>query len=273
MHYRVRTKPGLTLIEMTVVILTIALLVSLGLPAVRAFFNSFQSESAAKSMIGAALASARAMAARNQRYTGIRFQKACVSRDPLNPLGGLLGASQYMIFIVYEEPKKMGNLTVAFRAIEGLKPVKLPDTVGVIDLSLVSGDVELDEQVELADATTFSIIFSPSGRLIIHDVRVRNRQGVYQPNNDDPDTSKTATDDLFNSVYNIGTYGIGMFVQDDYPNLGLDREPSRNRLVIYDKQRFAKAYSAGRAWSDCLQRLVSQTVYVNAYTGTLVSAN
>ena len=53
---------GLTLTELVVVIATMAILVVFGLPAVRALLGSFESQSGTESMIGAALASARAIA-------------------------------------------------------------------------------------------------------------------------------------------------------------------------------------------------------------------
>jgi hypothetical protein len=183
---------------------------------------------------------------------------------------GLLDAPQYMIFIVHEEPKNMGNLTVGFRAVEGLKPIRLPDTVGVIDLGGLAGDADINEDFELSNAASFSVIFSPSGKLVVHDVRVRNKDGIYQPNNDDPDPLKTSLDDVFNSAYNINKYGLGMFIQDDYQNLGLDREPSRNSFVMYEKQRLSQAYRIGRAWSDYLAGLATQVLYVSPYTGQIV---
>ncbi|MHC4088560.1 MAG: type II secretion system protein, partial [Planctomycetota bacterium] len=169
---------GRTLAEMTVVIAAIVLLGSFGLPAVRALLDSFESGTGAKPVISAALASARAIAAKEQRYAGIRFQKAYNSDDPLNPLGGVLEAAQYMVFIVHDFDKT--GLVSGFRAVEGLEPIKLPDSVGVIDLSLIGADVDIDEPFELNNATAFSIIFSPSGKLVIHNVRARNRDGYYQ---------------------------------------------------------------------------------------------
>ena len=262
---------GLTLTEMTIVVASIVLLVALGLPAVRAFFTSFQTETGAKTMISAALSSARAIALKERRYAGIRFQKACLSRDVANPLTGLLEAPQYMIFIVYEEPKKMGNLTVGFRAVEGLKPVKLPDAVGVIDLSVIDsrrGNADIDEDFELSNATSFSIIFSPSGKLVIHDVRVRNREGDFDPN-----TPNDSMDDVFNSPINIIINGFGMFIQDDYPGLGLFREPSRNCFTIYDRKEFARAYQRRQAYSGYLYRLAPKPIYINPYTGTIISTD
>jgi len=270
---------GLTLTEIVVVIAIIAMLVGLGVPAGRAFLNSFETESGARSMISAALASARAIAAKEQRYAGIRFQKAY---DPT----GLLKAPQYMIFIVHDpEPKPNGTgLANGFRAAEGLKPIKLPDSVGVMDLIVrmnhgthwtdakdtadrpLAVD-DLDDTVYITDTSSFSIIFSPSGKMVIHDVRVRNRNGVYQPDNDDP--LKVSMDDIFNSPKNIANYSTGMFVQDDYAELGLGAESSRNRFVICNKIQFNKMNAAERY--DYLYQL--EVIYINPYTGTIISAD
>ncbi len=65
---------GLSLMEMIVVIGGISLLVFFGMPAVRMLLRSFETESGTRSMIQAALSSARAIAARDYHYAGIRFQ-------------------------------------------------------------------------------------------------------------------------------------------------------------------------------------------------------
>ena len=284
MNLRPQKTKGLTLIEMTLVVATIALLVGFGVPAVRALVNSFHSESGTRTMISAALSSARAMAVKNHKYTGIRFQKMCTSGDPLNPLSGVAHAPQYMIFIVNEEKKKMDGLTIGFRAIEGIEPVKLPETIGVIDVSWIAADADIDDEVELNDATAFSIVFSPSGKLVMHSVRVRNRDGESRPNNDSG-SPKTSMDDVFNSAYNITTYGRGMFIQDDYsirnprtehrdPDYGLGEEASRTSFVIYDRPRLQKVFkrSPRIVWSGYLSEAARKAVvYVSPYAGTLIS--
>lgn len=281
MDRRADNRAGLTLIEMTLVIATIALLVGFGVPAVRALIHSFETQNGTRSMISAALSSARAMAIKNQRYTGIRFQKKCISADAGNPLDRVAEAPQYMIFIVHEEPKNMGDLTIGFRAVEGLEPTKLPDTIGVIDLTEVSDDADIDEDAELMDATTFSIIFSPSGKLIVHDVRTRNRDGIYQPPyaGDDRDATGSSLDDIFNSVENVipasgdPTDRVAAFLQDDYPELALEREASRTRFVIFENQKLRTAFKAKNAWSEYLSLLPKDAeVYVSPYTGTLISS-
>ena len=260
---------GLTLTEMVVVIATIALLVGLGVPAVRAFLNSFESQSGARSMISAALASARAVAAKEQRYAGVRFQKA------YQP-AGLLKARQYMIFIVHDFDKT--GLANGFRAAEGIKPIKLPDSAGVMDLKYRTdlfappGDGIIDDDSEISnlnvfrDTTTFSIIFSPSGKMVIHDVRVRNRNGK---------TDDSSEDDVFNTLTKITDpiNPAGMFIQDDDTSLGLGQESSRRSFIIYEKEKFRRAYEKGRAYSDYLWKLIPDAIYINPYTGTIISAD
>jgi Tfp pilus assembly protein FimT len=283
---------GLTLPEIAVVIATIALLAGFALPAVRALLNSFKTQSGAKTMISAALASARAIAATEQRYAGVRFQ-----RD--------LSGSQYMVFVV-QDPKIMAY---GFKAVEGVKPVKLPDSVVVMDLTIVTDRNELNpvnpqqeiriddpsllltnaqrdslinDPNELSDTTTFSIIFSPSGKLAIHGVRVRNRDGFV----DSMNNTDVSYDDVFNKKQQVDRRyngfdrydnppGAGMFYQDDYyglawPGLGLGPEPSRNSFIICDRDKFRKAYNNGRAWTDCLLQIATARIYINSYTGTMI---
>ena len=256
--------------EIAVVVGTIALLVGLGLPAVRALMNSFESSGGAKSMISAALSTARAIAAKESRYAGIRFQ-----RDGEGSL--------YMVFIIHD--RGATGLAPGFRAVEGVKPMKLPDSAGVMDPMVRINQTpteagakdtadqplidkkDLDDTNRLRDTCTFSIIFSSTGKLVRQDVRVRNRNGVYQPDNGN--AAKVSMDRVFNSPINI-LNGVGAFVQDDYPDLGLGAESSRNRFVIYDKSKFNGCPNAAARFNY----LVSLSfTYINAYTGTIVSTD
>jgi hypothetical protein len=252
---------GVTLTEMTVIAAVVALLVVLGVPAVHSFYGSFESGGSVKGLISAGLASARAIAAKEQRYAGIRFQKAYNAGDP-----DQLKASQYMIFIVHDpDPPPYGtDYANGFRAVEGLKPIKLPDAIGVMDSALIQENINADPTwepsglPELNDLTTFSIVFSPSGRLVIHDVRVWNRDGK---------TGNASTDDIFNSKDNVENE-IATFFQD-YGADGLQQELGRNSLVICDRKEFKQAYEKTQGYSDCLVRLVP--IYINPYTGRMIS--
>jgi prepilin-type N-terminal cleavage/methylation domain-containing protein len=250
---------GLTLTEMVVVVSIIAVFAVLGVPAIRAFIRSVESEGGARAMISASLASARAMAAQKQHYVGIRFQ------NKFQPDGK---GCQYMIFIIHEEPSKMGGLANGFRAVEGTEPIKLPDSVGVMDLRLgstnpdqiIDDDSKIDEDWEVTDTTTFSIIFSPSGKLVIHPVRVRNKDGA-------PDGTDTSKDNIFNTYFNV-KHGITMFFQDDYAYLGFVEEPSRNSFIIYDRTAFEKL-DPGSRYTNYLKDL--DIIYINPYTGTMIN--
>jgi Tfp pilus assembly protein PilE/ribosomal protein L24 len=272
---------GLTLTEMTVVVASIVLLAAIALPAVRAFFNSFETESGAKTMVSAALSSARAIALKERHYAGIRFQKA-YNRGAIDPLDPLT-ASQYMIFIIHDsDPEPNGTgLANGFRAVEGLQPIKLPDSIGVTDLTLVQRsllgnnqisfvenpidvDTEIDSLEELRDTTTFSVIFSPSGKLVTYEVRIRNKNGRV---------NDSSNDDIFNTAFNVETSNIAMFHQDDYLAMGLGPEYSRLSFIIYDAKKLKLAYERKQAYSGYLNTLLSKAIYINPYTGTIISTD
>ncbi|MHC4573632.1 MAG: pilus assembly FimT family protein [Planctomycetota bacterium] len=199
---------GMTLPEITVVILGAALLVSLAVPATRALLDSFDSPGSTRAI------------AKEQRCIGIRFQ----NRYDKNDIG-----CQYMVFIVHDP--EMARLYSSqwelpgriFRAVEGVKPVKLPDSVGVMDLERgaigqsIVGDSDFGADIlndwVFTDTTTFSIVFAPSGKLAVREVQVRNRDGFIATS---PWDSK---DDLFNKSSNVAS-GLAMFCQDDYSGSG-----------------------------------------------------
>ena len=272
-------KSGLSLTEMVVVVAAVAMLASISTPAVKALFDSMATKAGAKAMISAGLATARAIAAKEQRYAGVRFQ----TDNPYDPLG--VGTSQYMIFIVHDYDNV--GLDNGFRAVEGIEPVKLPDNIGVTDLRIggnyeVDEDVDIDDRREFSDTTTFSIVFSPGGKLVIHPVEIRNRDGERDSA---ANIGGISDDDIFNKKADVDE-GIAMFYQDDYWNaiwslytglhLGLREEPSRNMFIIYDREQFKQAYDAGKkAYSDYLEplKLREGFIYINPYTGTIVTAD
>jgi hypothetical protein len=277
-------KCGLTLMEQLVVIAAMVVLAAISLPAVRAFLQTFESADAARTMISSALASARAIAAKEQRYAGIRFQKAGYYGDLT--IGAendkdLMRASQYIIFIIHDFDAT--GLKPGFRAVEGIEPIKLPDSVGVMDLKIrtsdeddisnytdIDSDEEISQAMDLRDTTTFSIIFSPQGKLVVRDVRVRNRDNKRKPDNFDQIES---LDDIFNSAENIFQFQTGKFVQDDYAYLGLGQEPGRRSFIIYEKEKLQEAYQQNVPYSGYLEELaLNKEIYINPYTGTMINS-
>lgn len=300
MHDRARRTCGLTLIEMTLVVATIALLVGFALPAVRALVHSFQSEAGVRSMVASALSAARAMAIKHQRYVGVRVQTAH-DRGAPNP-DDPLSAPQYMVFVIHDpgSPPDLNDVSDSdyldrtgtgyangFRAIGELKPVKLPGAFGIMDLTVVervlSGNNQvstnesvvgpgIETQAELAafalrlrDMTTFSLLFSPSGKLVVHEVRVCNRHGSRAG------SAPPSLDRIFNTAAQVVDPNVeAMFYQDDFPpETGLGPEFSRTNFVVFERAKLREAYRRGLPWTDCLQYLASKRIYVNPYTGAL----
>jgi hypothetical protein len=267
---RAKLKSGMSLPEILTSIMIVALLVTLSMPAVKAIYNSFSSTGSAEVMINAALSNARAIAMSQQKYAGVRFQKAYNSKSV-----NASSAEQYMIFII-QDRTLTGTYGYGFKAVEGMQPIKLPDNTTVMDMFLVASHNQnnpinpssqlsigpanqIASEKDLLDTTSFSIIFSPQGNLVIHGVRMRQA---------------APADDVFNINTSVDG-GTGMFYQDDYfdgtsPDLGLGPEPSRRTFVICEQNKFKKAYDSGTAWTGYLNQL--KPVYINSYTGTIISA-
>ena len=135
----------------------------------------------------------------------------------------------------------------------------------------------IDDYIELTDMTTFSIIFAPSGKLIVQGLRVRNRDGRTE----NSETLNLSKDDIFNTLTKItdSINPFGMFPQDDYfgdsyPDHGLGPEPSRSKFIIYERSKFKEAYQKGQAYSGYLKELIlnhpEAMIYINPYTGTII---
>jgi len=241
----------------------IAMIVAIMIPSVRSLRKSYES-TGAQSMINSALASARAIAAKEHKYAGIRFQ--CEYKDDTYPAD----AAQYMIFVVSDY--KATDLANGFRAADGIKPIRLPEQLMVLEAD--SNDSKYVDFYNDPPAgiktrnslTSFTVVFSPVGKLMIHDVRVRNRNGKANPAT--TDTSAFGSDDsVFNSIVNIRDNRTGMFVQDDYTTEGFEEETSVNKFVICERDKFKNTDKNNR-WSDYLSTI--KTSYINGYTGELI---
>ena len=261
-----RHRAGLTIIELLVVTGIIAAMVAISIPAIRAMQNSFDS-TGTTSMISAALSTARTLAISNRQYVGVRFQKAGDMNDVLN-------ADQYMIFIIYD--KDQTGWVCGFAAVEGYKPMKLPQNIGVIDKTVrtprdatvidCGGSytenplANFNTNVDIVDTTTFSIVFSPAGKLVIHEVRCRNK---------DEATDGSSTDTVFNTKSNVGAASpTGMFIEDyrtDGEGLGV--ETSRNQFYIYNREELKKITDAADRW-DYINSI--DPVFINPYTGGII---
>jgi len=162
-----------------------------------------------------------------------------------------------MIFIIHD-PEIHGVWKYGFRAVEGLQPIKLPSSVGVMDFFAVRkpnirDPLRPDEEHRLTeitgspsyedikDTTSFSIVFSPTGKLVVRGVNF-----AVPPN------------ELFES---------------DQPSGSLPPEPSRNSFVIYDAGKFKKLYGSGALFTGYLTELRDRKIFINPYTGTMISTD
>ena len=73
--------------------------------------------------------------------------------------------------------------------------------------------------------------------MVIHDVRVRNKDGYV----DTPANTDISSDDVYNKKAQVDA-DVGLFYQDDHAADGLGAEPSRNTFVIYDQKQFQAAW-------------------------------
>ena len=212
---------GISLTEILVVIAVMAILMGVSVPAVKQLTASFESSTGTRQLINAALSGARAIAVRNQTYAGVRFQED-------------INGNTYIVFIEHDSgydptnaPEPFGTgLANGFRAVLGRKPMKLP------------------EDVRIPNGTT--VVFSSSGKLTIHDVRVRNKDGKI-------DSSPVSSNDTIFNVASIVDSGDAMFYQDDYPPT-FDEKPSVPSITIGSKK----------------EPTVSKVEYISPYTGELV---
>lgn len=253
-------KNGFSLIELIVALGIIAALAAIAIPSIKAMQKSFDS-TGAESMIGAALSTARTIAIKEQKYAGVRFQKAYTPDNSSIP-----DMPQYMIFIVkdYDTKHHMENL---FRVVPGYKPIKLPANTNITDMHVddvnFAGDDKINDPCELTDATTFSILFSPVGKLVNHEIRVRNKAGEANPST----PVDSDHDDVFNSTDNIINNNLGLFVQDDDPGLGLYKEQSRKKFKIYDSDKLKKM-DKDKRYTNYLKEL--KFICLNPYTGEII---
>ena len=95
------------------------------------------------------------------------------------------------------------SMVNSFKAVKSLKPVQLPDNIVITNPD--------DDPMDNIPETTFSIVFSPSGKLVKHDVLARNRDGAGYSGN--PLLADESMDDMFNTPDNLAN-NLGMFEQD-----------------------------------------------------------
>jgi hypothetical protein len=103
----------------------------------------------------------------------------------------------------------------------------------------------------ITDISAFSIVFSPAGKLVSHEIRCGGDDDIFNTKNKMEAASPT-----------------GMFLQDEFDNYGVGVETSRTKFVIYDRAKFEKMAATGNQRWNYLSELKS--IYVNPYTGEII---
>ena len=265
-----RTKnTAFTLTEALVVVAIVALLLSVGIPAAKKLSESMESTDGVRNVVNAALCNARAIAIKEQKYAGVRFQFAADGR-------------QYMVLVVYDDNvgKGLGGAgNIGLRAVERRKPNALPKSVGVMDLVVkkrypwlvhskvgvqenqqqVGSDADLAPHVagdiKVVDATTFTILFSPAGKLVHHTLRVSY----------DVKSGMALGSDVF---FNTTADGALLIDDDNAIPDGYQTEFSRKWFVIYNVEAFGNVSPTAR-WSGYLSTL--ERVFVNPHSGEIIN--
>lgn len=280
---------AVTLTELLVMMAVMVILLAIAAPVAQKLAQSLGGSGGARNIIDAALTSARAIAVREGQYAGVRFQQDSTGQF-------------YLIFII---DNKSTSLATDFRAVEGKTPIRLPENIGVMDGKwvtrkfntttgelLTATDSDLTDgklenttanmpdgkNIYFWDACTFSIVFSPSGKLASQTVRVCNQDGIT----DTTSHTTVSSDKIFNkrSVVDgeVVNYSA-LFYQDDYGDgdvlgekkiYGIAAETSRKNFIVFEKAGLAKV-AANKRWSECLSKSVTE--FVNPYTGELVKKN
>ena len=266
-------KTGFTLIEMLIAIAIIVIVGAVSLVSMRAITKSFNSGSYAINIIDAALSGARATAIKEGKYAGVRFQRAYDS-------AGFDKASQYMIPIVSANVNDMNGTKDCYVAAEGKRSIKVPNSLIVMEVYCYDDPSDSNKDIELNDdtlnsesglrnATTFTILFSPSGKPTVRFAQVRNKDG-----DPDPKNAEESSDRIFNSKINVES-GVGRFYQDYTKGAtneidGLWKEPTRTSFFILDRKEFEKVDSSKRC-SDFISKIKDQsTYYLNPYNGKII---
>lgn len=255
-----KTILAFTLTEMLVVMAIMVILMAVAIPAVKKLSASMEQSTGVISIIDAALSNARAIAVREQKYAGVRFQMDKAGKT-------------YLVLIINDvddSPNGTG-LANGFRVVDGRKPIILPDTIGVIADEIYYSDLYMKNPLGRNEATTFSVVFSPSGQFVVHQVRVYSFDGKTNSN-----------DTVFNDEIKI-LAGKALLRRDGDGNdptdpdalAGYRQERSVQRIIVYDKRELANELQKPdpdcKPWLEYLAKLDKE--HINPYTGELIRKN
>jgi len=245
-----RKAEGYSLVELLVVVAIIGILLGLTMPSFNSMMKSQQITST-KTLIRTALTQAQVYASSNQKYAGLRFQSDTKGRPHI---------------ILIENTHD-----TTYAPIPNARPVALPEGIGLISASIdilapANRDLYLDDsnndQYCLLGATTFTIIFSPTGQLVI-------KTPIVHPRNDFDQTMNVAAVVEAGGArfYCDGWYTDSFGNPPHAPVYYCLSEDSTMGLYIYEKEPMQEANSNLR-YTEYVSLL--QPLLINTYTGKLI---
>jgi len=246
-----------TLVEMLVVVVIVGLMMTIGMPALKGMFAGNR-VSQARNLIRTMLSEAQSLAVTQQRYVGVRFQ---YDKD------GWENGRQYAVLV--EKVAAGASIGIyEYNAVVNLKPMALPLGVGVISM-VAQNDIDLDDTLNslakngdggIRDFTTFTIVFSPAGQMVVKDVEVRSRLTFF--------------DSTFNSEFEVNR-GVALLYMDrwSFPTVNLDGaiwnwgELSTTGMYLFEVE-VMQGVDVNNRWDGYVREL--EAMLINIYTGAVI---
>ena len=269
---------GFTLVEMLIVVAIGVMLMAIALPAYHAMTDGAKMAQT-NNVIAAALGTARTYAIKKQKYAGVRFQF---------DRGGWREGKQYAILIEHNTDLKVSGspatwspyvLEHRYTVVPNTKPLVLPQGMGIlgmkldIDASGTTDDFDLDEEGELADATGFAIVFTPSGRLTVKESQCLPRRLPNDPPVLDYNEYITRNDKVFCPPDEMPPRGLPLARDEpicvwDGPNNEQVVEKSQTGLYVFEVDKMGGVDRDYR-YTDYVERL-DPPILLNAFTGMVI---
>jgi len=270
-----------TLVEILVAIAIIVIVLAIAVGSLRALTGTNQM-GAARTMLHTLLASARAEASARGHLVGVRFQQSA-------------DGTTYGVIIWPREPQPPGLNYVFFEAAPNREPFRFPAGVELAAGSMVvspDADGNASLTTGLANSTTFSIVFEPTGQLAFRTIRVGQRRVEDPVNPQNAYGVEDPRDGIFDDAPNQnprveplpGTstpnYTVNWLLAGDalpaYPPFlparpGIQNpELTENSLWLYDQA--ARRDAGPQPWTNYLRHQQrAARLLINPYTGQLMT--
>lgn len=262
-----RNLAAFTIVELLTVIAIIAIMVSLTVPATSNMVKSHR-QAAAKNLIRSAMAQAQAYAVKERKYAGLRFQKDGAGQQYIllveNKTITIIDGSNYDAWNDY-------LLKDLYTPVDNIQPMTLP--VGLAVMPTYRDPLEIDyngdgllDYVELAAATTFCVIFDPSGLLATKPAQCGPRIPDMAT---DYATYASQNDTIFENPANPPSEGLplpGDEIKLDPANVKL----SQTGVFLYEPKVLEGLPEAER-WDYVFNPL--EPMLINIYTGGFIEKN